>query len=218
MAEEQQNVTIACSVAGQPQPAITWSKAIGGLPERITVVNGVMKIHNVTKNDGGTYACKAENKLGTAMKTVLLMMFSPLRFRVRPPKQLSAPIGSLVQIPCVTESDLRASITWMKDGKPSLPVESNILKNNTLVISNIKKSHEGSYKCKAADGLSTIETSVEFKVGNLTSCSVIRKYVSSSSGSYFIDPDGPSGLAPFTVYCNMSDKSGVGVTVISHDS
>ena len=25
-------------------------------------------------------------------------------------------------------------------------------------------------------------------------------------------------MAPFTVYCNMIDKNGVGVTVISHDS
>ena len=49
------------------------------------------------------------------------------------------------------------------------------------------------------------------------SCSVKRKYVS-VSGHYEIDPDGPGGLAPFTVYCDMSDKNGVGVTVISHDS
>ena len=33
-----------------------------------------------------------------------------------------------------------------------------------------------------------------------------------------IDPDGNGGVAPFSVYCDMSDKSGVGVTVISHDS
>ena len=38
------------------------------------------------------------------------------------------------------------------------------------------------------------------------------------NGNYVIDPDGTGGLAPFTVYCDMSDKNGVGVTVISHDS
>ena len=38
------------------------------------------------------------------------------------------------------------------------------------------------------------------------------------SGYYNIDPDGEGGLAPFSVYCNMTDKNGVGVTVISHDS
>ena len=33
-----------------------------------------------------------------------------------------------------------------------------------------------------------------------------------------IDPDGNGGVAPFSVYCEMSDKGGVGVTIISHDS
>ena len=47
---------------------------------------------------------------------------------------------------------------------------------------------------------------------------MIRKYVSNVSGNYAIDPDGVGGLAPFTVYCDTSDKSGVGLTVISHDS
>ena len=39
-----------------------------------------------------------------------------------------------------------------------------------------------------------------------------------STGRYVIDPDGERGLSPFTVYCDMNDKNGVGVTVISHDS
>ena len=38
------------------------------------------------------------------------------------------------------------------------------------------------------------------------------------SGSYVIDPDGEGGVTPFTVYCNMTDKNTIGVTVISHDS
>ena len=39
-----------------------------------------------------------------------------------------------------------------------------------------------------------------------------------SSGRYAIDPDGEKDLSPFTVYCDMNDKNGVSVTVISHDS
>ena len=47
---------------------------------------------------------------------------------------------------------------------------------------------------------------------------MIRKYVSRTSGNYVIDPDGEGGLAPFTAYCDMSNKNGVGVTVVGHDS
>ena len=51
------------------------------------------------------------------------------------------------------------------------------------------------------------------------SCSRIKSGLSgSSSGNYMIDPDGNGGVTPFSVYCDMSDKGGVGVTVISHDS
>ena len=120
---------------------------------------------------------------------------------------------------CLAESDLKPTITWTKDGKPSLSVESNVLQNGTLLIQNIKKSHEGSYTCRATNALTSIEAKVKINSpGIVTSCSVIRKYVSSVSGNYLIDPDGVGGLAPFTVYSDMSDKSGVGVTVISHDS
>ena len=38
------------------------------------------------------------------------------------------------------------------------------------------------------------------------------------TGPYVIDSDGEGELKPFNVTCNMTDKDGVGVTVISHDS
>ena len=219
MAEEEQTITIACSATGQPPPTITWSKSIGSLPDRAAVNKGALKINNVSRKDGGIYICKAENILGTAMTTALLMIFSRLQFKVRPSAQLTAEIGAPLSLPCVAASSLKPTVTWMKDGKPSLPVDSSILQDNTLVISSVKKSHEGSYTCKATNALSSIQASVQVKTLNSpSSCSVIRKYVSSSSGNYVIDPDGESGQAPFTVYCDMSDKNGVGVTVVSHDS
>ena len=38
------------------------------------------------------------------------------------------------------------------------------------------------------------------------------------SGDYVIDPDGDGSYGPFTVFCDMVDKNGVGVTVLGHDS
>ena len=73
----------------------------------------------------------------------------------------------------------------------------------------------GSYSCKCNHGYQ----GNGFKCSPTSnSCSVIRKNFSSVSGNYVIDPDGAGGLAPFTVHCDMSDKNGVGVTVISHDT
>ena len=220
MAEEKQNVTIACTATGQPLASITWSKSVGSLPEdRTEVMNGSLTIYSATGKDAGIYICKTENILGSATDTALVMIFSPLRFKVRPPQEVTPVIGSNVHLPCVAESDLRPTIAWKKDGKSSLLVVSNVLQNGTLVIQNIKKSHEGSYTCRATNALTKIEAKVKINSPVIaTSCSVIRKYVSSVSRNYVIDPDGAGGLAPFTVYCEMSDKNGVGATVISHDS
>ncbi|XP_068677034.1 uncharacterized protein [Montipora foliosa] len=219
MAEEKQNITIACNATGLPQPIITWSRAVGNLPKHRTVVtNGVMTIYKLTKKDGGVYICDVKNILGSASDTVQLMVFSPLEFEVSPSQHATPVIGCALSLPCVPKSNFRTTTTWAKDGKSSLPIDSNVLPNGTLVIQNIKKSHEGTYTCTATNALATIHAKVKVNSVRAVSCSAIKKFVSTGSGNYVIDPDCAGGRAPFTVYCDMTDKSGVGVTVISHES
>ena len=53
----------------------------------------------------------------------------------------------------------------------------------------------------------------------VASCSYLKENIpEAESGNYIIDSDGEGDLEPFSVYCNMTEKNGVGVTVISHDS
>ena len=80
--------------------------------------------------------------LGSATGIAQLMVFSRLRFKVRPPQEVTRVIDSTVRLPCVAESDLRTTITWTKDGKSSFPVDSNVLLNRTLFLRNTKKSHQ----------------------------------------------------------------------------
>ena len=54
IAEEKQNVTVTCTATGQPQPGITWSRAVGSLPkDRTDVRNGALTIYEVTKKTVG---------------------------------------------------------------------------------------------------------------------------------------------------------------------
>ena len=68
--------------------------------------------------------------------------------------------------------------------------------------------------------LSTIFATTEPMMNTLQveqprTCHDVKSHI---SGWFFIDPDGDGGEAPFEVYCNMVEKGGVGVTVISHDT
>ena len=46
----------------------------------------------------------------------------------------------------------------------------------------------------------------------------MKANITDITGRYIIDPDGVQGMAPFDALCNMTDKDGIGMTVVSHDS
>ena len=155
IAEEEQNVSITCTATGQPQPSITWSRAFGSFPEdRSEVTNESLTIYSLTKRDRGIYICKAENILGSASDTSQLTIFSRLRFKGRPPQQVTPIIGSSVHLPCVAESDLKPTIGWQVVTSCKVQFSTEW---NTILIRDIKKSHEGSYTCRATNALTIIE-------------------------------------------------------------
>ncbi|KAL9952561.1 hypothetical protein ACROYT_G039830 [Oculina patagonica] len=216
--EEGQNVSLICQATGQPTPTITWRKAFSQLPkEKTSVADGKLTIRNITKADGGAYACAAKNLLGEDSAAALVTVVDELKFTLTPPVKDVAFVSNIILLNCAAQGSV--GISWKRAGQ-NLPQNHVLYPNGTLLLRSVSTSDAGTYLCVAKNSKRSIEATSVLEVSNTPmSCSSIKSGRSgSSSGNYMIDPDGKGGVTPFSVYCDMSDKGGVGVTVISHDS
>ena len=212
-------MTLVCQASGQPTPTLTWQKAFSPLPrKKTTVVNGTLTISNIEKADGGAYACVATNLLGEDSAVAQVTVLDTLKFRIPPPQKLTVSASSKVVLHCAAQGAL--NIFWKKSGQ-ALPQNHIFYPNGTLLLSKVAPNEAGSYSCEARNFQRSIKATsvVEVIIPETKSCSRAKvKWPGASSGNYIIDPDGKGGVTPFSVFCDMDDKGGVGVTVISHDS
>ena len=217
---EGRNVTIMCNVTANPKPGgIIWKKSDGILSSARTFVReGNITILNVSIQDNGSYVCTATNPCSTKSSSVLLRVYSALKFVIKPPSNVTVMAYKAVILRCSASSDLMPTILWTYNETFSLPSGAAVDSLNALIILSANISHSGTYTCNATDAFSSIQTSVTVHVKYPETCSKVKANISDVSGDYLIDPDGVLGEDPFPVYCNMTDKGGVGVTVVSHNS
>ena len=217
VAEVGENVILPCHT-GLLLPTITWRRAFGSLPKgKTAVVDGSLTIRNITKTDKGDYVCLAKNFLAQDSVVAQLIVIDRLTFTLTPPRKVTVSQSSNLLLKCAAQGN--NEITWKRPGK-GLPHSHVIYSNGTLFLGSVVTNDAGTYSCVAKNALRSVEATSVVEVYNKPlSCSSIKSgHSGSSSGNYIIDPDGKGGVAPFSVYCNMSDKGGVGVTAISHNS
>ena len=72
---EKGTARFQCSVSGNPQPSITWSKRVGQSDiTQSTVSRGTLLLKKVIGSDSGVYKCLASNILGQAESMVQLVV------------------------------------------------------------------------------------------------------------------------------------------------
>ncbi|KAJ7376489.1 hypothetical protein OS493_034225 [Desmophyllum pertusum] len=216
--EEGQNVSLLCQATGQPTPTVTWRKLHGHLSKgRSRVVDGNLDITNVTKTDGGDYVCSAINILNQDSAFTQVIVLEQLKFTLPvPPLKTVIAASSDVLLTCLAQG--AREIVWQRASQ-SLPPNHILYSNGSLLLKKrFAKLCWILYLCR--EKFSSFHKSKYFARGSeAISCSEIKSSnMEISSGNYMIDPDGKGGVTPFSVYCDMSDKGGVGVTIISHDS
>ena len=150
------------------------------------------------------------------------MVNDRLQFTLIPLSKVTVLESCKVILHCVAQGS--TEIIWKRVGK-QMPqnhaVYSCIQTGPFLLTNRVSPNDAGSYTCIAKNSLRSIEASsvVEVPKRKPTSCSDLKSRCrEKTSGNYIIDPDVKGGMVLFSVYCDMSDKGGVGVTVISHDS
>ena len=216
--EEGQNLRLICHATGQPAPTVTWRKAFSELPkEKTSVVDGNLNIHNIAKADAGAYACSAKNLLGGDSANAQVIVIDELKFTLTPPVKVVAFVYGNVMLHCMAKGSVH--IDWERSGQ-NLPQNNVIYPNGSLFFRTVSPTDAGTYSCVAKNSQRSIEVTSVLEVFNVPiSCSSIKSGRSGNpSGNYKIDPDGKGGVTPFSVYCDMGDMRGVGVTIISHDS
>ena len=221
--EEGQSVKVRCVVTGSPSPKITWRRNNGSLPVGASVLNSsnTLVIRNVKKDDGGIYSCIATNKKGTVRASSSLRVAERL-FLDSPnnnQKTVSVVASGVFTAYCLYKGGMPpVTIRWGKYGG-RLPSKVTFkFSNKIMVISNISKEDAGKFYCNVSSLISKFSLEFQLHVFHAQSCTQLKNAGQTKSGYYKIDPDGVSGEAPVSVYCNMEEKTGAGVTEIPHDS
>lgn len=168
------SIALQCYAAGYPQPSISWRRENNDLlPTGGALYRGnILIIHNITKNDRGTYYCIADNTVGSgARRNVgVEVEFAPQVTADKPHYEQA--MHYMAELRCHVESFPSPSIIWLKGGyelrdnnqlKITNYVTSHEFTESTLRVTRIDKRDYGEYICKAINKLGSDQVKIELR-------------------------------------------------------
>ncbi|XP_067398294.1 hemicentin-2 [Emydura macquarii macquarii] len=159
-----ERLTLGCVTKGNPIPRITWM--VNNKPVRAGIWEqsgqSTLQREAVTKEDGGTYACVAENSVGSVKAVALISVKGSSAEAPVLHGEVSAyqvePLGGNALLTCEAHSDPAPVIHWNKNGLPVLgSPHLRQLQNGSLAIYGTVSDDAGQYKCVAENEVGTVE-------------------------------------------------------------
>uniref|UniRef100_A0A8C3XUU2 Hemicentin-2 n=3 Tax=Chelydra serpentina TaxID=8475 RepID=A0A8C3XUU2_CHESE len=185
MLNRGERLILGCMAKGNPMPRITWT--VNNKPARAGIWEqsgqSTLQREAVTKEDSGTYACVAENGVGSvkAMAFVYVKEAPVLRGEVS--AYQVEPLGGNALLNCEAHSDPAPVIHWNKNGLPVVgSPHLRQLQNGSLAIYGTVSDDAGRYKCVAENEVGTVEKVVTLALRSAPVFSVKPQDVAVSAG------------------------------------
>ncbi|XP_046779307.1 hemicentin-1 isoform X19 [Gallus gallus] len=158
-----EQLRLACRASGIPVPKITWTFNNNVIPAQHDDVSGhsELVIERVSKDDSGTYACTAENAVGSIRAIGFVYVKEPPVFRGNYHPSRIEPLGGNAMLNCEVRGDPPPTIQWSKEGvgvQTSKRIQQ--LNNGSLAIYGTVNEDAGDYKCVATNDAGVVERSL----------------------------------------------------------
>ncbi|XP_031729619.1 neural cell adhesion molecule 1 isoform X1 [Anarrhichthys ocellatus] len=153
IAGPETNVSLVCSVDGQPQPNITWIMPATFDPShhQFNSDRSELTIRSVTRADYGGYICTATNKIAESSATIMLHVYEAPEVFVSAEQQ-SVSVGERVSVSCNVSGHPQPELHWLnKHNGRTLDSTSGLVRvvDGALVINEVVPSDGGIYSCMA---------------------------------------------------------------------
>ncbi|XP_029051246.2 basement membrane-specific heparan sulfate proteoglycan core protein isoform X2 [Osmia bicornis bicornis] len=162
------------AVAGIPMPELHWSHQNGRpFPSNIKQLpGGVLRLSNITANDGGAYVCSAVNPVGSNTAVVYIEVQSVPVIMISPRSGiLQVKRGDRVKLVCRSSGYPQPRVAWSKHqnridfrtqiyflSEAATPLEA------VYEINSASPDDEGSYTCHANNAAGMVEERVYIRV------------------------------------------------------
>ncbi|CAB3251608.1 unnamed protein product [Arctia plantaginis] len=147
-------VTLPCSVDGVPTPTVKWVR--NGMTLRtskniVTTSDHSLKFKAIKVSDSGYYTCKAENRFGPSIKTILVYVFEKPVI-VRPVEKIRAVEGAYVQLICrISRGTPKPTIQWHFRARKAKKFRELKKNKETLSFKDVRVVNAGTYMCNASN-------------------------------------------------------------------